>query len=126
MFVQHGLLAKSEKSVAEKLRTRDQRPNRPPVECRTVPRPKIGVRKIVAPGGLKCAQIFLIAVNETDQDRNDIRQEVLVGMQVQFHSSGFAIEIGDHDQSLESVLRLAQTVFKLDQRIAEFSPVIGM
>ena len=61
----------------------------------------MAVRKIGAPGGLKCAQIFLIAVNETDQDRDEIRREVVEGQLVQFHSSGFAIEIGGHDQSLE-------------------------
>ena len=82
MFVQHGLLAESEKSVAEKLRTRDQSRNRPRIECRTVPGPEMAVRKIVAPGGLKCAQISLIAVNETDQNRDEILQEALAGQLV--------------------------------------------
>ena len=82
MFVQHGFLAESEQPVAEKLRTKDQRATRPRLECRTVIGPEMGVRKIVAPGGLKCAQIFLIAVNETDQDRDEIRIEALAGVHV--------------------------------------------
>ena len=44
--------------------------------------PEATVRKIVAPGGLKCAQIFLIAVNETDQDWDEIRHEVVAGVLV--------------------------------------------
>ena len=82
MFAQHGLQAESETSVVEKLRTRDQSPIRPRLECRTVPGPETTVRKIRAPGGLKCAQIFLIAENETDQDRDVIRHEMVAGQLV--------------------------------------------
>ena len=82
MFVQQGLLAESELSVAEKLRTRQMGPIRPRLECRTMTGTKIAIRKIVAPRGLKCAQIFLIAVNETDQDRDVTRQKELAGQLV--------------------------------------------
>ena len=82
MFADHGLLAESETSVAEKLRTRDQCRIRPRIECRIMPGPEMAVREIGAPGGLKCAQIFLIAVNETDQDRDEIRHEAVAGLLV--------------------------------------------
>jgi hypothetical protein len=48
----------------------------------------------------------------------------MAGFRVQFHRLGVEIEIGDHDQSLESVLGVVQSVFSLDQKIANFCPVI--
>ena len=75
-------MAKSKQPVAEKFRTRDQRPIRPLFECRTVIGPEMVVRKIGAPGGLERAQIFLTTVNETDQDRDVIRREALAGLLV--------------------------------------------